>query len=1374
MSMLQKIFGQIETNDPFEALRITVASPDEIKSWSYGEVKKPDTIDYHSLRPEPEGLFCQQIFGPQKDYECACGKYKRIKFRGVVCERCGVEVGASSVRRERMGHIKLITPVVHNWFMREGKIATLLNNMPNKKLDQVISYDNYIVAEPGLTDLRLYDVISEDDYQKKIEEFGADSFRVGIGAEGVRNIIAALDMVEERNRLRAELADTKSDVKRRSLQKHLRLVENFVASGVNPSWMIMDTIPVLPPELRPLVQLDAGHVATSDLNDLYRRVIIRNNRLKKLIEMRAPEIIVRNEKRMLQEAVDALFDNSHKPRPMVSQNKHVLKSLSDSLRGKSGRFRMNLLGKRVDYSGRSVIVSGPTLRLHQVGLPKIMALELFRLFVYAELLAMDHANTLKTAKKMVENQEAIVWDILQKVIYQHPVILNRAPTLHKLSVLAFEPILVEGKAIQLHPLVCKGFNADFDGDTMSVHVPISLEAQLEARTLMLATNNVLHPADGAPVIVPSQDMVLGVYYISLVNGDWTQKSPRFANMDEIKMALQNEAIELHTPIIARFNEIDMDGNVAMKTFKTTAGRMILGEILPKKPGMSFALVNQDMKKGKIEELLASAYEFCGDKDMIIVADKLKNIGFEQAAKSGISISQDDIVIPEGKAKLIEAARKSAGEIEGQYQNGLISNGERYNKVVDLWQKTTDSVGALSLAAMEKSSAPGKWNSISMMADSGARGSQTQIRQLAGMRGMMTKPSGEIIEVPIISNFKEGLNVSEYFTSTHGSRKGLSDTAMKTAEAGYLTRRLVSLAQNIVITETDCGTTESVIERPIHDGATIVKTLGKVVMGRFAAEDVKNAAGDAIVKRNELITKQIASKIDAADLKEIKVRSVLTCESEGLCAKCYGSDLSKGTQVQIGEGVGIIAAQAIGEPGTQLTLRTFHVGGVAVSSGGNEGFVVAPVAGKAEFENVGIVVNSRGKNIVMGHNAYVKIGNARVKLPYSSEVAIVDGAMVEKGAKIAETDPYSRVILAEKSGKVAYRDLIDNISYKEEEDSVSGISTKKIINWKNITKKSLKPGIAILDDAGEIITMGKNKLEYMMPIYAVLNVSDGDDIKAGDVIARIPVENQKTKDITGGLPRVEELLEARNLKNPAVLADIDGEIEIDDSHKSKIMVRILPADAAEKPVEYMIPKGSNILVNNGDVIKKADFIVGGDPVPEDILRISGRKALATYMVDQVQQVYRLQGVSINNKHMEIIIREMMRKVEIIDPKDTTFMHGQEVNIGTLRAENKRVASDGKKPALYKHRLMGISKLSRSSDSFISNAAFQEVTRVLTDAAIRGQVDRLEGLNENLIVGRLIPLGTGTYVRRVREIAEAEEASEVAKIEEGVPQQGTLDL
>ncbi|MDR2685636.1 MAG: DNA-directed RNA polymerase subunit beta' [Rickettsiales bacterium] len=1372
-NVLQKFFGQIETSDPFDALRITVASPDEIKSWSFGEVKKPDTIDYHSMKPEPEGLFCQEIFGPTKDYECACGKYKRIKFRGVVCERCKVEVMASSVRRERMGHIKLVTPVVHNWFMREGKIAVLLNNMPQKKLEQVVAYDNYIVSEPGLTDLKLYDVISEEEYNSKVEEFGADSFRVGIGAEGIRNIIASLDLTEERARLRTELAEVKSDMKKRNLQKHLRLVENFMSSGVSPSWMIMDILPVLPPELRPLVPLEAGHVATSDLNDLYRRVIIRNNRLKRLIDMRAPDIIVRNEKRMLQEAVDALFDNSHKQRPMVSQNKHVLKSLSDSLRGKSGRFRMNLLGKRVDYSGRSVIVSGPTLKLHQVGLPKIMALELFRLFVYAELLAQDQANTLKTAKKMVENQEPIVWDILQKVIYQHPVLLNRAPTLHKLSLLAFEPILIEGKAIQLHPLVCKGFNADFDGDTMAVHVPISLEAQLEARTLMLATNNILHPADGSPVIVPSQDMVLGVYYISLVNGEWSEKSPRFATMDEIKMALQSEVITLHTPIVARRASLDKEGKKVVENIKTTAGRMILGELLPKKPGMKFDLVNQIMKKGKIEELLAATYEICGDKDMIIVADQLKNTGFEQAARSGISICQDDIVVPSGKAKIIEEAQKKAKDIESQYQNGLLSNGERYNKIVDLWQKTTSNVGSLSIKAMEESNVAGHWNSISLMADSGARGSKTQIQQLAGMRGVMTKPNNDIIEVPIISNFKEGLKASEYFTSTHGSRKGLSDTAMKTADAGYLTRRLVSLAQNVVITEEDCGSTEFVTERPVMDGAVMVQPLGKVVLGRVAAEDVKDESGKLIVARNELITRAISASIDAAGIKEINVRSAIGCDSEGLCAKCYGGDLSKGISVQIGEGVGVLAAQAVGEPGTQLTLRTFHVGGVA-TGGGEDHFITAPEKGQVEIIDAGIAVNTRGRNMVMGRAAFVKIGSHKIKLPHLSELLVSDGAQVEKGAKIAEVDPYSHLVVAEKDGKVVFRDLIDNVSYREDEDATTGARTKKIINWKNITKKSLKPGIAIVDANGEIVSLGKNKLEYMMPIYALLGVQDGDQVKAGDILARIPVDVQRASDITGGLPRVVELLEARNVKNPAVLADIDGEIEIDDSHKTKIMVRILPEDPTEKPVEYLIPKGLSILVQNGDIVKKASQIVGGDPVPEDILRILGRKALATFLLGQIQQVYRSQGVSINNKHVEIIIREMMRKVEIIDAMDTSFVAGQEVNIGTLRAENKRVAANGGRPALYKHRIMGISKLSRSSDSFISNAAFQEVTRVLTDAAIRGQVDKLEGLNENLIVGRLIPLGTGTYVRRIRQVAEDEEVAAAAAIEAEGPKQETLAL
>ena len=1367
-NMLQKIFGQIETKEQFDALRITIASPEEILSWSHGEVKKPETINYHSMKPEPEGLFCQQIFGPIKDYECACGKYKRIKFRGVVCERCGVEVGSSTVRRERMGHIKLAMPVAHTWFLREGKIATLLNNLPQKKLEQVISYDAYIVIEPGLTSLKQYDVISEDEYQKAVEEFGADAFRVGIGAEGVRSIIANLDMGDERTRLRAELAETKSDAKRKGLIKQLKLVEAFLESKTEPAWMLPDIIPVIPPDMRPLVTLDAGHVAASDLNDLYRRVIIRNNRLKRFMEMHAPEIIVRNEKRMLQEAVDSLFDNGHKARPMVSQNRRPLKSLSDSLRGKSGRFRMNMLGKRVDYSGRSVIVSGPSLKLHQVGLPKAMALELFKPFVYSRLMAGGYANTLKTARKMVENGEDIVWEILEDVIHEHPVLLNRQPTLHRLSMLAFEPVLIEGKAIRLHPLVCKGFNADFDGDQMAVHVPISLEAQLEARTLMLSSNNVLSPANGEPMIVPSQDMVLGVYYISLINGEHTDKSPRFANMDEVKMALENKSITLHTPIVARING---------KIYKTTAGRMILGELLPKSENMPFDLVNKVMPVGEIKALLATTYERCGDKAMILLADALKDTGFEQAARSGISIGYDDIVIPEEKKQIIAETEKAAEEIEQQYQNGLLSGGEKHNKLIDLWQNTTDKIGDLAYAALGKTTGD-DWNSVLMMALSGARGSKRQIQQVAGMRGMMQKPDGSIIEVPIISNFKEGLTMAEYFTSTHGARKGMSDTALKTADAGYLTRRLVELAQNTVITEHDCGTDEYITAKPVYQGSTLAVPLGDVVLGRTAAHDIVHPiTKEVIVPAGELVTKAAARKINESGLPSVDVRSVLTCHSDGLCAKCYGMDLSRQALVHVGEAVGVIAGQSIGEPGTQLTLRTFHIGGVA-SGGAESHYIEVPVSGTVKLSGVNTIKNSAGRVVVLSRNGELAVVDAKgeklftTKLPYASMMIVNDGDTVEKGAKVAEWDPYSNTIIAEKDGIVQFQDLIENISYQEEVDSTTGITSRKVINWKANTKKALNPAITLVDEHGQVISLGGKKIaEYLLPMYSILNVANGATVAAGDILARIPVQTKRTGDITGGLPRVNELLEVRRPSNPALLAEVDGTIELEDA-KSKIIVRIVPDDGTA-PVEYAVPKGTNLLVRSGDVVKKADKLIDGDPVPQDILRILGQKALATFMVEQIQQVYRLQGVSINDKHIEILIREMTRRVEITDPGDTGFLMGAVVDRVDFDEENARVTHDGGRPATASQVLVGLTRASLTSRSFISNASFQQTTKVLVDAAISGSTDKLVGINENLIVGRLIPVGTGAYVRRVREIArEEEKAEKLAR--EGNAQQQLLDI
>ncbi|MBQ6110639.1 MAG: DNA-directed RNA polymerase subunit beta' [Alphaproteobacteria bacterium] len=1250
--------------------------------------------------------------------------------------------------------------------LREGKIATLLNNLPQKKLEQVISYDAYIVTEPGLTSLKQYDVISEDEYQAAVEEFGEDSFHVGIGAEGVREIISNLDMGDERTRLRAELAETKSEAKRKAIIKQLKLVEAFLDSKTEPAWMLPDIIPVIPPDMRPLVTLDAGHVAASDLNDLYRRVIIRNNRLKRFIEMHAPEIIVRNEKRMLQEAVDSLFDNSHKARPMVSQNRRPLKSLSDSLRGKSGRFRMNMLGKRVDYSGRSVIVPGPTLRMHQVGLPKTMALELFKPFVYAKLLAGDYANTLKTARKMVENGEDIVWEILERVIYQHPVLLNRAPSLHRLSLIAYEPVLIEGKAIRLHPLACKGFNADFDGDQMSVHVPISLEAQLEARTLMLSTNNVLSPANGEPMTVPTQDMVLGCYYISLINGEHTEQSPRFANFDEVKLALDNKVITLHTPIYARVNG---------KKYATTAGRMILGELLPE--GMPFDSVNKKMPAGEIKKLLSLTYEKCGDKAMILLADALKDTGFEQAVLSGISIGFDDIVVPSDKPEIIAKTEKAASEIENQYQNGLLSSGERHNKLIDIWMHTTEELSDKSFAALGKSEGD-NWNSIYMMADSKARGSKDQIKQLAGMRGIVQKPDGSLIEVPIVSNFKEGMTMSEYFSSTHGGRKGMADTALKTAEAGYLTRRLVDLALNTVITEHDCGTKECITAKPVYQGSRMIVPLGDVVLGRTAAHDIIHPlTKKVIVPEGELITKAAAREINESGLPSVDVRSVLTCCSDGLCAKCYGMDLSRDALVHVGEAVGVVAGQSIGEPGTQLTLRTFHVGGIA-QSGSESHFIEMPEAGTIKLDNVNTIVNSANRVVVLSRNGKIAITDDNGKeifktdLPYASMLLVNEGDKVTKGQKVAEWDPYSNTIIADKAGTVSFNDLIENVSFQEEIDAVTGIMSRKIINWKTNTKKALNPSIRLVDDSGNIISLGGKKVaEYLLPTYSTLNVSDGDKIAAGDILARIPVQTKKTGDITGGLPRVEELLEVRRPSNPALLAETDGTIELEDS-KSKIIIRIEPTDGTA-PVEYAVPKGTNLLVRSGDTVRKADKLVDGDPVPQDVLRILGQKALAQFMVERVQEVYRLQGVSINDKHFEILIREMTRRVEISNPGDTGFLSGQVVDRVDFEEENARVAKDGGRVAEASQVLVGLTRASLTSRSFISNASFQQTTKVLVDAAISGSTDKLAGVNENLVVGRLIPVGTGAYVRRVREIAKAEEKAEKLA-REGGEQQQLLDI
>jgi len=1332
-------FGQIEkknfsqdAKEQFDALRISIASPDIIiNEWSHGEVTKPETINYHSLKPEEGGLFCQKIFGPVKDYECICGKYKGKKQGKNTTCTCGVDIVPSSVRRTRMGHIKLAIHVAHTWFLREGKIATLLNNLPQKKLEQVIAYDAYIVIEPGLTDMKQYDILSTDDYLMAIDKYGSDAFTVGIGAEGIYKILADMNLDDERKRLQEDLDKTKSESKRKSIVKQLKLVEAFLESKVKPEWMLPDVLPVTPPDMRPLVTLDAGHVAASDLNDLYRRVIIRNNRLKKFIGMHAPDIIVRNEKRMLQEAVDSLFDNGHKARPMVSQNRRPLKSLSDSLRGKNGRFRMNMLGKRVDYSGRSVIIPGPFLRMHQVGLPKTMALELFKPFVYAKLMAsecIDPNNpnnkgkiTLKTARKMVEAGDDRVWDILEEVIYQHPVLLNRAPSLHRLSLIAFEPVLIEGKAIRLHPLVCKGFNADFDGDQMSVHVPISLEAQIEARTLMLSTNNVLSPASGEPMTVPTQDMVLGVYYLSLINGEHDkEKSPKFSGMDEVEMALENKTINLHTPIYAR---------IKGKTYATTAGRMILGGLLPDSDEMPFDLVNKVIPAGEIKSLLSMAYERCGDKAMILLADALKDTGFEYGARSGISIGFDDIVIPEEKKKLVGDSEKETQEIEKQFQNGLLSAGERHNKLVDLWQRTTDKLGKLSFETLKKQSTGRNWNSIYMMADSKARGSEAQIRQVAGMRGLMMKPDGSIIEVPITSNFKEGLTMSEYFISTHGARKGMSDTALKTAEAGYLTRRMVDLGINAVITEHDCGTTD------------FIEVDTDKSFGRTVAKDVKDADNNVILSAGELVTKAKLKEIKSAGVAKLAVRSVLTCHSDGICAKCYGMDLSRNTLVNVGEPVGLIAGQSVGEPGTQLTLRTFHTGGAASGV-------------------VSTAVLLRNDNIKRKDN----IGVSLVALEKGKDISDYDTVI---GEKIVFTDKEANTLKSRTFEIINPFDKSAKVSITEHTGS-----------WKEI-----------------VLTAGKETVTYIVPKEAEIQCLNGAEINPFATVYKLPMKDTKAADITGGLPRVNDLLESRHPVKPAVLAETDGRVYIERGKDDKfVSVHLIQNDATDadafigkipamfdnaetkgetssttwdnfsaafgdaSDIEYNRINPNDLIIHNGQYVTKGQALTKGEKDQRDILRIQGQKELSTYMVQQLQGVYAVQGVTINDKHIEILVREMTRRVEVIDSGDTKFLNGMIVDKVDFDMENEAVKKANGKIATASPTVVGLTRASLTSRSFISNASFQQTTKVLVDAAIKGEVDHLRGVNENLIVGRLIPVGTGAYVHHARAIAKAEEEAE----------------
>ena len=1378
---------QPSTEENFDEIKISIASPEQIRSWSYGEVKKPETINYRTFKPEKDGLFCARIFGPVKDYECLCGKYKRMKYRGIVCEKCGVEVTLSKVRRERMGHIELAAPVAHIWFLKSlPSRISVLTGIPMKALERVLYFESYVVIEPGLTPLTVNQLLTEDEYQDAIDQYGEDSFRAGIGAEALREILSNIDLEAERASMRAELKETTSEAKRKNLVKRLKLVEAFLESNTKPEWMILTVLPVIPPDLRPLVPLDGGRFATSDLNDLYRRVINRNNRLKRLLELHAPDIIIRNEKRMLQESVDALFDNGRRGRAITGTSKRPLKSLSDMLKGKQGRFRQNLLGKRVDYSGRSVITVGPELKMHQCGLPKKMALELFKPFVYAKLEMYGMATTIKAAKRMVEKERPEVWDILEEVIREHPVLLNRAPTLHRLGIQAYEPVLVEGKAIHLHPLACTAFNADFDGDQMAVHVPLSIEAQLESRVLMMSSNNILSPASGKPIIVPSQDMVLGIYYLSYDADDMLGQGSIYASPEECMLALNAKVVDMHAKIKCRMDYVGDDGKLHHGIVDTTPGRLIISDILPRKDGkliegVPFSLVNRLMKKKQISQIIDEVYRVCGGKETCIMVDKIMGMGYKYACLSGISFGKDDLIVPASKEKLIAETSAQVKEFEQQYQNGLITKGEKYNKVVDIWAACTDKVADEMMKNISKAD-HGYYNSVFMMADSGARGSAAQMRQLAGMRGLMAKPSGEIIEQPIISNFKEGLTVSEYFNSTHGARKGLADTALKTANAGYLTRRLVDVGQDVVITETDCGTERGIIVRPVVDGGNVIASIGERILGRTAQEDILHPeTGEVLVKKGKLIDEADVEKVEKAGVEQVKIRSVLTCECEnGVCAACYGRDLARGNPVNIGEAVGVIAAQSIGEPGTQLTLRTFHIGGAA-SKSAEQASIEVPFAGILKLENGHTVTNADNHLIILSRNCDIVIQDAqgreksRHHVPYGAKVLAQEGVEVAKGQKIAEWDPFMVPVISEKAGKAQLVDLIPNVSVKENMDETTGISSKIVIDWQSgpSSNASLKPSITLKDENGNPVTYDSGKeVRYYLSVDAVLNVDNGDEIKVGDIIARIPRESTKTKDITGGLPRVAELFEARRPKDPAIISDIDGMVEYGKDYKAKQRIMVIPTEG--NPVEYLIPKGRRLVVQDGDIVKKGDMLVEGTPAPHDILRVLGVEKLAEYLVQEVQAVYRLQGVAINDKHIEVIVSQMLRKVEITAPGDTTFLVGEQVDRDVFETENNKVIKEGGQPAVADPILLGITKASLQTKSFISAASFQETTRVLTEAAVEGKVDKLTGLKENVIVGRLIPAGTGNVLRSLRRVAAQNDKEILAMREAKTAEDGNAAL
>ncbi len=1380
MNELTKFTNQLAKPETFDQIQIGIASPERIRSWSFGEIKKPETINYRTFKPERDGLFCARIFGPVKDYECLCGKYKRMKYKGVVCEKCGVEVTVTKVRRERMGHIELAAPVAHIWYLKSlpSRIGLLLD-IQLKQLERILYFESYVVIEPGLTPLEKFQLLTEDELLEAQDEYGEDAFSADIGAEAVKVMLMDLDLEQERDDLMEELSVTKSTLKPKKIIKRLKVVESFIDSGNRPEWMILEVIPVIPPELRPLVPLDGGRFATSDLNDLYRRVINRNNRLKRLIELRAPDIIVRNEKRMLQEAVDALFDNGRRGRVITGANKRPLKSLSDMLKGKQGRFRQNLLGKRVDYSGRSVIVTGPELKLHQCGLPKKMALELFKPFIYARLDAKGLSMTLKQAKKWVEKERKEVWDILDEVIREHPVLLNRAPTLHRLGIQAFEPVLIEGKAIQLHPLVCSAFNADFDGDQMAVHVPLSLEAQLEARVLMMSTNNILSPANGKPIIVPSQDMVLGIYYLSmerqektpeyLDNEDGTkvERLPRFSDMAEVHQALETKVVTLHSKIIARVPQADEKGKVGMVRFETTPGRMLIGECLPKNHKVPFDIINRLLTKREIGDVIDQVYRHTGQKDTVLFADAIMSLGFRHAFKAGISFGKDDMIIPDSKIKMVEDTKGQVADYEQQYQDGLITQQEKYNKVIDAWSKCGDLVADAMMAEIKATpiDADGREkeiNSIYMMSHSGARGSPAQMKQLAGMRGLMAKPSGEIIETPIISNFKEGLSVLEYFNSTHGARKGLADTALKTANSGYLTRRLVDVSQDCTIVVEDCKTENALEMRAIVQGGSVIASLGERILGRTVAEDIVNAAtSEVIVKAGTLIDEPMVVEIEAAETQSAKIRSPLVCEADqGVCGTCYGRDLARGTPVNIGEAVGVIAAQSIGEPGTQLTMRTFHIGGAAQL---NETSHLESISnGKVELRGMPTITDKKGRILSLARSGEIAVIDAEGreremhKVPYGTVLMFKDGEKVKEGDRLAEWDPFTLPIITEQSGVVKYQDLLEGTTLEELTDDATGIA-QRVVTENRATgrkkKEELRPRMTLLSE-GQTDADETEAQRYMLAPGTTLSVEDGQTVEAGDILARASREAAKTRDITGGLPRVAELFEARLPKDMSVIAKISGKIEFVREYKAKRKIAIIPEEG--DAVEYLIPKTKVIDVQEGDFVKKGDTLISGAPNPHDILEVMGVEALAEYLVNEIQEVYRLQGVKINDKHIEVIVRQMLQKVEITNGGDTTLLPGEQLDHAEMLEYNAKLTKS-KKPAEGTPILLGITKASLQTRSFISAASFQETTRVLTQASVEGKKDTLIGLKENVIVGRLIPAGTGAGMNRMRVTASSRDAA-----------------